>query len=126
MGAILCDRYVRQERPPSPVPTCVSMKSDRSKDDANNFQNEDGTNASRQVRETDSCQGYARKGMLGSQQIVNLKCHNQIFGQETKKLVDNSKWLIGVLMGAFINAKDVKYIICNDIRLKTPKDQLTK
>ena len=62
--------------------------------------------------------------MLGSQQKLNLKCHNQIFGQETKKLVENSKWLICVLMGAFINAKDVKYIICNDIRLKTPKDQL--
>src|SRR4029434_8363876 len=126
MGAILCDRQVCRERPPSPVPTFVSMKSDQSEHRHINFQKEDGTDASRQVHETDSCQGYARKGMLGSQQIVNLECHNQIFGQETKKLVENSKWLIGVLMGAFINAKDVKYIICNDIRLKPPKDQLTK
>ena len=58
MGAILCDRLV-QERPPSPVPTCVSMKSDHSEDRFINFQNEDGTNASRQVHETYSCQGYA-------------------------------------------------------------------
>ena len=65
MGAILCDR------PPSPVPTCVSMKSDRSNDRPINFQNEDGLNGSRQVHETDSCKGYARKGMLGRQQIVN-------------------------------------------------------
>ena len=83
----MCDRHVRQERPPSPVPTCVSMKSDHSEDRRINFQNEDGTNASRQVHETDSCQGYARKGMLGSQQIVNLECHNQIFGQETNNLL---------------------------------------
>src|SRR4029434_9217350 len=89
MGDILCDRHVRQERPLSPVPTCVSMKSDRSNDRPINFQNEDITDASRQVHETDSCQGYARKGMLGSQQIVNLKCHNQIFGQERKNVSIN-------------------------------------
>ena len=59
MGAILCDRHVRQERPPSPVPTCVSMKSDRSKDHPIDFQNEDVAEASRQVHETVSCQGYA-------------------------------------------------------------------
>ena len=73
MGAILCNRHVRRERPPSPAPTCVSMKSDRSNDRHINFQNEDGTNASRQVHETDSCQGYARKGMLGSQQKIEFK-----------------------------------------------------
>src|SRR4029434_2307503 len=61
MGAILCDRHVHQERPPSPVPTCVSMKSDQSHERRINFQNEDGTNASRQVRKTDTCKGYARK-----------------------------------------------------------------
>src|SRR4029434_10815170 len=55
MGAILCDRHVRQERPPSPVPTCVSMKSDRSNDRRINFQTKDGTNGSRQVHDTDSC-----------------------------------------------------------------------
>ncbi|XP_042566650.1 NLR family CARD domain-containing protein 3-like [Clupea harengus] len=43
-------RHVRRERPPSPVPTCMSMKSDRSNDPPLNFQNEDGTNASRHVR----------------------------------------------------------------------------
>ena len=90
MGAILCDRHVRQERPPSPVPTCVSMKSDQSKEHGINFQNEDVPDASRQVHETDSCQGYARKGMLGSQQIVNLECHNQICGQEREKLFMNT------------------------------------
>ena len=86
MGAILCDRHVRQERPPSSAPTCVSMKSDQSKDDLINFQNEDVPHGSRQVHETDSCQWYSRKGMLGSQQIVNLECHNQIFGQEKNNL----------------------------------------
>ena len=90
MGAILCDRHVRQERPPSPVPTCVSMKSDLSEGRHINFQKEDGTDASRQVHETDSCQGYAMKGVLGSQQIVNLECHNQIFGQETNNLSINT------------------------------------
>ena len=90
MGAILCDRHVRQERPPSPAPTCVSMKSNQSNVDPINFQKEDGLNGSRQVHETDSSQGYARKGMLGSQQIVNLECHNQIFGQETKSLCINT------------------------------------
>ena len=82
MGAILCDRHVRQERPPSPVPTCVSMKSDHSNDRPINFQKEDGPDGSRQVHETDSCQGYDRKVMLGNEQIVKLECHNQIFGQE--------------------------------------------
>ena len=90
MGAILCDRHVLQERPPSPVPTCVSLKSDQSHERRINFQNEDGTNGSRQVHETDSCQGYARKGVLGSQQMVNLECHNQIFGRETKSLFINT------------------------------------
>ena len=81
MGAILCDRHVRQERPPSPVPTCVSMKSDQSNDCPIYFQNEDGTNASRQVHETDSCQGYARKGMLGSQQMLNLVSQPDIWSR---------------------------------------------
>ena len=90
MGAILCDRHVHQERPPSPVPTCVSMKSDHSKGNPIKFQNEDVPDASRQVHETDSCQGYARKGMLGSQQTVNLECHNQLFGQETNNLSINT------------------------------------
>ena len=94
MGAILCDRHVRRERPPSPVPTCMSMKSDRSNDPPLNFQNEDGTNASRQVRKTDTCKGYASKGMLGSQEIVNLECHNQIFAQETKNLFINTVILV--------------------------------
>ena len=73
MVDILCDRHVRRERPPSPVPTCVSMKSDHSIDRRIGFQNEDVPDASRQVHETDSCQGYDRKGLLGSQQIVKLE-----------------------------------------------------
>ncbi|XP_042560381.1 protein NLRC3-like, partial [Clupea harengus] len=44
-------RHVRQERPPSPAPTCVSIKSDLSNDRPINFQNEDITDASRHVRQ---------------------------------------------------------------------------
>ncbi|XP_042560243.1 protein NLRC3-like, partial [Clupea harengus] len=54
-------RHVRRKRPPSPVPTCVSMKSDRSKEHGINFQNEDVPDASRQVHETDSSQGHVRR-----------------------------------------------------------------
>ena len=86
MGAILCDRHVRQERPPSPVPTCVSMKSDQSHDLLTNFQNEDVPDAPRQVHETDSCQGYARKGMLGSQQMVNLVSQPDIWSRNKESV----------------------------------------
>ena len=58
-GWYFSDRHVRRERPPSPAPTCVSMKSDRSKDHPIDFQKEDVAEASRQVHETVSCQGYA-------------------------------------------------------------------
>ncbi|XP_042561058.1 protein NLRC3-like isoform X1 [Clupea harengus] len=45
---------IHQERPPSPVPTCVSMKSDRSVDRMIDFQNADYTDASRgQMQEWD-------------------------------------------------------------------------
>ena len=60
MGDILCDRHVRQKRPPSPVPTCVSMKSDRSKDYPLNFQNEDDT-----MDQGKSMKQTHVKGMLG-------------------------------------------------------------
>ncbi|XP_031436124.1 NLR family CARD domain-containing protein 3-like isoform X3 [Clupea harengus] len=45
---------IHHERPPSPVPTCVSMKSDMSADRFIDFQNEDYTDASRgQMQEWD-------------------------------------------------------------------------
>ncbi|XP_031436118.1 NLR family CARD domain-containing protein 3-like isoform X2 [Clupea harengus] len=45
---------IHHERPPSPVPTCVSMKSDMSVDRFIDFQNEDYTDASRgQMQEWD-------------------------------------------------------------------------
>ncbi|XP_042566649.1 NLR family CARD domain-containing protein 3-like [Clupea harengus] len=80
-------RHVRQERPPSPAPTCVSMKSDRSKDDTVNFQNEDGTNASRSQME--ECKPDAVSDQFTQSQHGDLKHIFQVLEEKIITFVKN-------------------------------------
>ncbi|XP_042560748.1 protein NLRC3-like [Clupea harengus] len=80
-------RHVRQERPPSPVPTCVSMKSDRSKEYGINFQNEDGTNASRSQME--ECKPDAVSDQFTQSQHGDLKHIFQVLEEKIITFVKN-------------------------------------
>ncbi|XP_042566510.1 NLR family CARD domain-containing protein 3-like isoform X3 [Clupea harengus] len=80
-------RHVRRERPPSPVPTCVSMKSDHSEDRFINFQNEDGTNASRSQME--ECKPDAVSDQFTQSQHGDLKHIFQVLEEKIITFVKN-------------------------------------
>ncbi|XP_042566646.1 NLR family CARD domain-containing protein 3-like [Clupea harengus] len=80
-------RHVRQERPPSPVPTCVSMKSDQSHERRINFQKEDGTNASRSQME--ECNPDAVSDQFTQSQHGDLKHIFQVLEEKIIIFVKN-------------------------------------
>ncbi|XP_042566508.1 NLR family CARD domain-containing protein 3-like isoform X1 [Clupea harengus] len=80
-------RHVRQERPPSPVPTCVSMKSDQSHERRINFQNEDGTNGSRSQME--ECKPDAVSDQFTQSQHGDLKHIFQVLEEKIITFVKN-------------------------------------
>ncbi|XP_042566509.1 NLR family CARD domain-containing protein 3-like isoform X2 [Clupea harengus] len=80
-------RHVLQERPPSPAPTCVSMKSDWSEGRHINFQNEDGTNASRSQME--ECKPDAVSDQFTQSQHGDLKHIFQVLEEKIITFVKN-------------------------------------